>query len=85
MTFSLFDLLLSAIPLSLLDVLILPLLLLVFVSLPAPLLSGLLHGLKLALCGSLLFGHLRHVAPGHRLLGSEQFLPQRRSHKLTNL
>lgn len=84
-SFSLLDLLLPAIPLSLLDILLLPLLLLLFVSLPAALFSGLLHGLKLVLHGAPLFVHLWHITPGHRPLESEQFLPQRRSYKLTNL
>lgn len=71
---SVFDLLLPATPLSLLDVLFLPLLLLLRVPLPAALLSGLLHGLELSRHVPLAFALLGHVAPGHVLSGSEEFL-----------
>lgn len=71
---SVFDLLFPAMPLSLLDVLLLPLLLLVPVPLPAALLPGLLHGLKLARHVLLVFVEFRHVASCHQLSGSEEFL-----------
>lgn len=74
MGLSVFDLLLPAIPLSLLDILILPLLLLLIVPLPAALLPGLLHGLKLARHVPLVFALLWHIASGHRLSGSEESL-----------
>lgn len=71
---SVFDLLLPAIPLSLLDVLLPPLLLLIVVPLPAALLPGLLHGLKLVRHTPLVFVQLWHVAFGHWLSRSEEFL-----------
>lgn len=71
---SVFDLLLPAMPLSLLDVLLLPLLLLLPVPLPAALLPDLLHGLKFARHVLLVFVELWHVASCHRLSGSEEFL-----------
>lgn len=71
---SAFDLLLPAMPLSLLDVLLLPLLLLLPVPLPAALLPGLLHGLKFARHVLLVFVELWHVASCHQLSGSEEFL-----------
>lgn len=74
MGLSVFDLLLPATPLSLLDVLLLPLLLLLVVPLPAALLPGLLHGLKLVRHIPLVFVQLWHVASGHRLSRSEEFL-----------
>lgn len=72
--FCVFDLLLPATPLSLLDILLLSLLLLLVVPLPAALLPGLLHGLKLAWHIPLVFVQLWHVASGHWLSGSEEFL-----------
>lgn len=66
------DLLFAAVPLSLLDVLLLPLGLLLVVPGPAALLAGLLHGLELVLHVS--FAKLGHVAPLHWLSGFEEFL-----------
>lgn len=74
MGLSVFDLLFPATPLFLLDVLLLPLLLLLLVPLPAAVLPGLLHGLKLACHIALVLAQLWHVASGHRLSGSEEFL-----------
>lgn len=73
---SVFDLLLPAIPLPLLDVLVLPLLLLFLVPLPAALLPGFLHRLKLARHVSLFFALLWNVASGHWLSGPEKFLKE---------
>lgn len=69
---SVFDLLLPAIPLSLLDVLLFPLLLLILVPLPAALFPGLLHGLILV--RHIPLAGLGHVASGHWLSGSQEFL-----------
>ena len=74
MGLSVFDLHLPAVPLSLLDILFLPLLLLLLVPLPAALLPGLLHRRKLVRHIPLVFVQLWHVASGHRLSGSEEFL-----------
>ena len=70
---SLFDLLLPAAVLPLLDVLLLPLLLLLCVPMPAPLLAGLLHGLELVLHVALV-RVLGHVAAGHGPTGPQQLL-----------
>lgn len=71
---AIFDLLLPSTPLSLLDVLLPPLILLVLVPLPTALIPGFLHGFKLACHIPLFFAHIGHVASGHRLSGFEEFL-----------
>ena len=73
MGLSLFDLLLAAAVLPLLDVLLLPLLLLLGVPHPASLLAGLLHGLELVLHVPLV-RVLGHVAAGHGPTGPQQLL-----------